>query len=124
MKGWINILVLTILLLVVTYLFDSWWTIIFVPFLFMLLFAKHTFHSFFQCFLAGSITWFVFSGLAYIQESSIIADKISRLLINQPNGQFMLLLVAIYAGILAGFGGATGSSLRKLFVKEKPNYYY
>ena len=93
-------------------LFLPWWSIAIIAFIVTVLIPQTSGTGFLSGFLGIFLLWGILSFWIDIKNDGILAGKIAQLL---PLGGVTILLVlvtALIGGLVAGFAGMAGSSLR------------
>ncbi|HBH24091.1 MAG TPA: hypothetical protein DDY13_11800 [Cytophagales bacterium] len=73
-------------------------------------------------FFSITILWGWLSWRAYQNGADILAEKMA-LLFQIPAGAYLVIIVAVFGGIIAALGGLSGHYFRKLFERKKQVYY-
>ena len=123
MKNIFRIILLTICLLITSWVFPAWWWILFLPVVFMAFTVRNLLTGFGNAFIAGLLAWGSIATFQFLTGSEVIANRVAQLF-GVQSGVILLLIVFLLAGIIAGLSGMTGSALRSLIVPKKENYYY
>lgn len=123
MKNGLRILGLTLLLLVVSWLFPAWWWILFLPVAFMAASLRNLVSAFGNAFVAGVLAWGSIALFQYVTGSETIANRVAQLF-GLQSGVILLLVVMLLAGVIAGVSGMTGAAIRSLLFPKKKEYYY
>lgn len=113
-------MLMLMILAIVQILSPHWWLVMAIPFCFGLLNTeKSVFRLFWQYILAVALLW---GGMAvYLQMTyaELVVGRIEGLA--GVSHWILVVAAALTGGIAAGFAGATGTSIRKIFsATEKP----
>ncbi len=89
-----------------------WWSIAVVAFLVTLLIPQSPGTGFLSGFLGIFIMWAIVAFWIDIQNESILSRKIAELLPLGGSSILLVLVTAIVGGLVGGFAGMAGSSIR------------
>jgi len=118
----IRSLLIGILLFVLHLFIPFWGWIMIVPFIIAAFGFKKVGKGFLFSFIAGFIVWGLMTLYLFLTKGEFIGARMAKVL--YLNNVWLLVLVtALFGGLLAGLGGGAGTSLRTLFIKPKRLYY-
>lgn len=106
-------LFLIILLSFIACLYFPWWSIAVVAFIVSAVIPQSAWMSFITGFCALFILWGSLSFWISNNNDHILAHKISLLIFKTDNPYLLIMVSALIGAVVAGFGGMTGSYLRK-----------
>lgn len=116
MKNLIILLCLSLVLFLAQLIFP-WWIIMPICVITGYLFMESYGASFLIGIIGAGLPWLVLSLLEWSNSNGIMADKIGQMVGGVP-GVGLVLIVALFAGILGALATCTGYSIKRLFIKE------
>ena len=102
--------------------FFPWWSVVVVAAFVAFLFNEKSAAAFAGGFLAVGILWFAYAFILDLQSHSILTPKIVEML-QLSSKNHLYVFTALIGSIAGGMGALTGNLFRKLFVKEKSDYF-
>jgi len=96
-------------------IFLPWWSIAIACFVVALCIPQKNGLSFIAGFIALFLLWYGLSFWMSFQNGHILANRISKLILQQENSFLLVLITALIGGIVGGFAALSGSLFRKNF---------
>ncbi len=95
-----------------------WWIVLLAGFIGGVLMKEKVYWGFWCGFLGIGLLWFFHAWMIHVQTGGILSDRVASLF-SFDSGAAMVFLTGLTGGIAGGLGGLAGTSLRKLFSREK-----
>ena len=93
-------------------LYLPWWSIAVIAFLVTLFIPQRVLHGFLSGFLGIFLLWALLAYWIDIGNHSILSGKISLLFKLGGSSILLILVTAFFGGLVGGFAGMAGSSIR------------
>lgn len=113
MKFILSLVLIALLSLIATW-YLPWWSLAVVAFLVCCFLQQSSGRSFLAAFLAIFLLWLGFGLWKDSGNAHVLATRMAAMF-GLPHYSLYLLVAALVGGLVAGFGGWTGSLVRKAF---------
>lgn len=111
----INTLFLMALLSFSLCIFLPWWSIAIACFLVALCIPQKNWVSFIAGFISLFLLWYGLSFWMSFQNGHILANRMSKLILQQENSFLLVMITALIGGVIGGMAALSGSLIRKIF---------
>lgn len=98
-----------------------WWIMPIIAFATGFIFETKALKSLLISFITIFLLWGVYAMILNTQNDSILATKVSVLILKKESPEMMILISALIGGLLAGFAGYSGSLFKN---PPKKSVYY
>ena len=98
-------------------IFAPWWVIAIVPFVILLWRASRSSGAFWAGFGGIAVPWLLYGYYQHFISDGALSDRVAKIFM-LPNGILLLLVTALVGGLVGGFSGLAGYSVRQIFRKH------